>query len=44
MAKCSSSPTGEHEGETSEITITKKGKQVTVIRLVCRWCGKNMGK
>lgn len=38
--ECDYSPDGKHEGETAEIII--KGKPV--IRLVCKWCGKNMGK
>lgn len=42
--KCKYSPDGEHEGETSEVVVTKKGKKVTILASVCRWCGKILSR
>jgi hypothetical protein len=42
--KCEKSPTGDHEGETGEVVVTKKGKKVVILANVCRWCGKILSR
>lgn len=42
--KCPSSPDGKHEEETGEVEVTVKGKKVTILAGVCRWCGKILSR
>lgn len=42
--ECSVSPDGKHDFYATEIEVRKKGKKITVMGLVCRWCGAQRKK
>lgn len=43
-SKCDSSPDGKHQGENSEVEVTRKGKKEVILAKVCRWCGKILSR